>query len=213
MLFVLNVIKDTTEMFVELQSVFHNHPNCPNCGQKNLNNKSRESIPVIESVLKEVVELRSESEFQKIYKCAEDLLEKTNCGYEPRPERQKARPARLQSSFILTDSFGERCSEESVGRPYHPVIDIFCSELKRRFDENRDILLAICDADKFCFQKLKPLEKLAIPSVEELCVAKNYSFRTDSDKSNSKPNRVNGANQKMYGLFFFCTQKNCFFFY
>lgn len=140
----------------------------------------RESMPIIQSVMFKVEECRKSSEYENILQQSEVLLKQTNIEEDVRPKRKITRSSWLQDS-IITDCIGERSSDSSVElrSAYYSVIDIFSSEMKRRFETNKDILLAVSDAGEFCHEKLKPLEKLGIrlPSVKELSVAKNYIAR------------------------------------
>ncbi|KAJ6640384.1 Organic cation transporter protein, partial [Pseudolycoriella hygida] len=53
------------------------------------------------------------------------------------------------------------------------------TQMKRRFHDNTDILIAISDANDLCYEKLKPLQKINIklPPKEELLVAETYMER------------------------------------
>lgn len=142
----------------------------------------RESMPIIQSVVQKVEELRKSAEYEKILLQSKVLLKHANIEGDATPKRNITRSSRLQNS-IITDFIGERNSDSSVElrSTYHSVIDIFLSEMERRFETNKEILLAVSDAGEFCHEKLKPLEKIGIklPSVEELKVAKTYIDRQE----------------------------------
>lgn len=138
----------------------------------------RDALPVIDGVIKKILALRSNSEFNRIVKCSEELLNETPS--ETRPLRKKSRPSSL-AEFIVTEKFGERSDDVNfeLKSAYNQIIDIFDSEMKRRFSENSELLIAISDAEELCYDKLAPLKQLGIklPSKEETSVAKTYIER------------------------------------
>lgn len=59
----------------------------------------------------------------------------------------------------------------------YAALDIVNNEINRRFEENDDIIRALCTAEKMEFDLLKPLAELHrvdLPNVNELMVAKSY---------------------------------------
>lgn len=142
----------------------------------------REAMPVIQEVVSNIRNLRKELTFKRIYDASVELLNKINGAVPPqtRPKRDKTRSSTL-NGFILTDKIGERNSDMTVEikSAFYSVIDIFLSKMKRRFDDNIDILMAIADSPEFSLEKLMPLKKLGIelPSKEELLVAKSFIER------------------------------------
>lgn len=84
------------------------------------------------------------------------------------------------SNFIITDLIGERSDTlVNIKSAYFSVIDLFKSEMAKRFDNKNQILLAISEAVDFSIEKLKPLEQLGLelPSAEVPAVAKSFIDR------------------------------------
>ena len=137
----------------------------------------REAIPVLESAMHEIQKLRSLSSFEELW---DECQEKFDL--QARPPREKWRPKALESS-IITETIGERNADFKIEiqSTYFRVIDEFSSEMKRRFSDNTDILIAISDAKDLCYDKLKPLQKIGIklPTKEELKVAQTYIKRKE----------------------------------
>lgn len=135
----------------------------------------REALPVIHSVMSEVEKLRSPSSFEELWSNCQDKFD-----LQAKPSRVKRTPKTLES-YIITDKIGERNSDVKIEiqSAYCRVIDEFAAEMKRRFFDNTDILIAISDANDLCYDKMKPLEKIniKIPPKEELLVAKNFIER------------------------------------
>lgn len=143
----------------------------------------REAIPVIESVTSEISKLRSKEAFEQFCNDSEELIQKTLTSQEflseSRPRRNVQRPSSLSlTDFVITDRIGERNFDYKIEirSAYFYVIDIFLSEMKRRFDKNSDMLLAISRAEEFDIKLLEPLKDLGLhlPSQEEMTVAKNF---------------------------------------
>lgn len=103
---------------------------------------------------------------------------------ESRPLRKKMRSSTL-AEFIVTGKFGERNDDVNpeLRSAFNAVIDIFESEIKIRFSDNSEILLAISQAQELCYEKLAPLKQLGIvlPNKEEVSVAKVYLERRKRD--------------------------------
>lgn len=141
----------------------------------------REAMPVIENTLEKVMDLRATSCFNSAWtECEEILNDTADKNSEARPTRNKQRSVKLDH-FIITDTIGERSNDAKIEirSAYYQVLDIFSSEMEKRFHDNSDILLALSEADEFDYEKLKPLEKLGLtlPPIEELSVAKTYINR------------------------------------
>lgn len=82
------------------------------------------------------------------------------------------------ASFIITEKTGARNDSVKVElkSAFNEVIDIFSSEMKKLFDDNSEILIAISEAQKLCYEKSAPLKQFGIklPTKEEMSVAKAY---------------------------------------
>lgn len=154
----------------------------------------REAMPVINTVITEVRKLREPASFDKIWNRSEEILNKHDVYYSnaSRPLRTKKRPSAL-ASFFITDPIGERNTDVKVEikSAYFEVIDIFLSEMKHRFEENSDILLAISDANELSIEKLQPLKRLGIslPLEPELIVAKSYLDRRRQEHDDERKKR------------------------
>ncbi|KAJ6639284.1 Zinc finger protein [Pseudolycoriella hygida] len=138
----------------------------------------REALPIIDDVIRKVLGLQSISEFECILKRSEELLSESPG--ETRLLRKKSRPSSL-AAFIITENVGERNDDVNVElkSAFNEIIDIFQSQMNRRFGENSKILTAISEAQELCYEKLLSLKQLGIklPSREELSVAKTYLER------------------------------------
>ncbi|KAJ6639881.1 Zinc finger protein, partial [Pseudolycoriella hygida] len=105
---------------------------------------------------------------------ADKILQSRDVGF------REAVPVSLISvsrSLICRPGLSEKSIE--IRSAYFRAIDDFTSEMKRRFHDNTDILIAISDANDLCYEKLKALQKinLKLPPKEELLVAKTYMER------------------------------------
>lgn len=139
----------------------------------------REAVPVIETVKSEILKLRSTESFLNFWTSATDRMqnESVQSIETSRPRRNVNRPTSL-NDFIITDRIGEKnCDFEiEIRSSYFKVIDLFLSELKKRFEDNAEILEAISRIEEFDLSLLTPLKDLGIklPTNEEMTVAKNY---------------------------------------
>lgn len=105
-----------------------------------------------------------------------------NNGFEPRIRR---RTTRLDQSVVMC-TLGERENEMERGnillkQQYFEMIDRVCREIRFRFQENNEILMAVSEASRmhcvdFDRNSLLPLNEigLIVPSEAELLVIKNY---------------------------------------
>lgn len=142
----------------------------------------REALPVIHSVKKHISELRLSESFNLIWKESDEIqemsatLESENAS-ERTSRREITRPSWL-TGFILTDRTGERNRDNKIeiSSAYYFVIDVFLSEIAKRFENNSEILTAMSCAEEFDIKLLKPLEDigLTLPSHEEMVVAKTF---------------------------------------
>lgn len=172
----------------------------------------REAVPVIQSVKSEISKLRSQESFQNFWKNADDLMEQESQDIpsSSRPRRNVGRPQSL-SDFIITDRIGERNpdSKIEISSSYFMVIDVFLSEMKKRFEENSAILEALSQADEFDRKLIQPLVELGIklPSDQEMAVAKNYieQRRKKFDEEMS----AKGESDKKYLKVVFAFWKSC----
>lgn len=140
----------------------------------------REALPVIQAVKKEISGLRSKESFDSIWKESEELVKEDtedSTQNEGRPRRNIKRPLAL-ADFVVTERTGERNFDNKIeiSSAYYFVIDVFLTEIERRFEDNSDILSAISMVGEFDVKLLKPLEDigLVLPSNEEMVVAKSF---------------------------------------
>lgn len=87
--------------------------------------------------------------------------------------RQRRSRRRLSS----TDADYETALHDRIQEACFGALNIVMSEIKRRFEENDDILRALCDARKMDIDLLKPLttlKRIELPNENELQVAKDY---------------------------------------
>lgn len=154
----------------------------------------REAMPVINTCISEVGKLRTTDSFDRIWKCSEEILSKHGVllSNTNQPKRIRKRPSTL-ASFVITDPIGERNTDVKVEikSAYFEVIDIFMADMKIRFEENSDILLAISDANELSIEKLQPFKRLGLtlPSQSELIVAKSYLDRRREEYDNERKKR------------------------
>lgn len=111
----------------------------------------RQAMPVIETVLESVLLLRTDESFARFLLSAEGIMEIN--GNEPRARRISHRSYRLTNSIVMS-SLGEREMDADNPRhtsilksQYFEIIDRVVHEIKRRFKENNDILLAIAEVN------------------------------------------------------------------
>lgn len=143
----------------------------------------RQAMPIIEAVFESVELLRSDEIFDRLVKLTDERLTALEAESLPTPRRIRHRSTRLNDSVVM-DSLGERQSEVDNGKfksMYFEVIDYVLSEMRRRFQNNNNILLAISElnninSNKFDQNSLGPLEEigLVLPSESELQVVKTF---------------------------------------
>lgn len=71
----------------------------------------------------------------------------------------------------------DKATSDNIHAVYFDTLDIVLAEMKRRFQENDDILLAICNAKKMELDLLKPLmslNRINSPDANEWEIAKKY---------------------------------------
>lgn len=141
----------------------------------------REALPVIKCTFDKVIELRTSLTFDSLWnQCVEMLPNFDANSSVARPSRNRRRSVKV-NDFIVTETIGERSKDMKIEiqSAFYEVLDIFSTEMKSRFFDNSDVLMAVSEASKFDHEKLKPLKKvgLTLPSIEELSVAKTYINR------------------------------------
>lgn len=147
-------------------------------------------MPVIDAVKDEILSYRSEEKFneikEKASKCLPDEL--------PPPRALGARKRRrstLLNDSVVTETLGERSTTEiAIKSAFFEVIDILVAEMRKRFDENNEVLIALSAADKMKEEELKPLEALEgikVPTQIQLNLAKRVILKDANDLNlNSK---------------------------
>lgn len=159
----------------------------------------REALPIIDDVIKKILGMRSISEFERIAKCSKELLNEAPA--ETRPLRKKSRPS-LLAEFIVSGTFGQRNDDvnSELKSAFNAIIDIFESEMKRRFADNSEILIAISDAEELCYEKLAPLKQLRIklPSKQEVIMAKAYIERQKREHDKMESDLVKSGEKNTF---------------
>lgn len=140
--------------------------------------------------------------FDLIWQESEDLVQElpAESQNETRPRRNIKRPLSL-ADFVVTDRTGERNFDNKIeiSSAYYFVIDLFISEIERRFEKNSDILSAISSADKVDVTFLKPVRDigLVLPSHEEMIVAKKF-IKTRKQIHEEKLSKMNEKEAKSF---------------
>lgn len=136
-----------------------------------------DALPVIQSVLKKVENLQSDEEYNILEEKAVQFISEAEVQVQPR----KNRPRSCSAGVAVEHQEGEgEGQNNSIRVAYFKVLDIIISEIKRRFQENSDILLALSAARKMELALLGPLavlSRIEIPSERELQIAKDYVDR------------------------------------
>lgn len=152
----------------------------------------KRALPVVESVKKSILELRTNQRYQQFVEQSEELI-KTIVSSPPlrRPVRKNRGRSSALKDFVVYETLGERSDEDTEMKSFlFEVIDVTIVELNARFSENISILLALSSADSMDLNELKPLEELgiALPSQCELSVAKKYVDvkRVEHEKMNTE---------------------------
>lgn len=155
----------------------------------------RLSMPVIDAVLESVQSLRTDEAYNSFHQLVEETASAFD--YAPRPRRIRQRSSRLTDSIVM-DTIGEDSRDIGMKSVYFEIIDTICNEIKRRFNNNSDILNALSDLSEMNSNTeincLKPLEKigLTLPSEAELKVVSNFLM-----KEKEKPENADSSNLKI----------------
>lgn len=143
----------------------------------------RQSIPIISATITQLEEFRTEENFQK-YHAAATLL----TGQQISSRRVRPRSTKLSDSVVL-ETLGERNDDMvEIKSAFFDIIDNILLEMKKRFTENDQILLALSTAYQMEGDNLEELSSLGfeLPSAGELSVAKRYiSTQKEKQKHNS----------------------------
>jgi hypothetical protein len=136
-----------------------------------------EAMKVINSTLFALSDLRTEETFLGLQEEAQSLWPESEEEPNPRPKRRRIESTSLRD-YIITESTGSNASKP-LKAAFYETVDIVCSEMKRRFQDNDDLLTSISSINELDIAKLQPLAALGItiPSKEELTVAKDYLRR------------------------------------
>lgn len=147
------------------------------------------AIPVIQTVIDQIGSYRCDEKFEAIKSVASSKIAETDPQGQDRPlsVRNRRRSTHM-NNFVITGTIGERDPVDmSVKSAFYEVIDIFTSELKRRFKENDKILKALSMVHNLSMEDINPLEDLKIiqmPSTQDLSVVKRH---IDGLSSETKP--------------------------
>lgn len=152
------------------------------------------AMPLIEILQSNISDFRTEEKFSEFMEISDKLLSNalSNTPEIPRARRNRRRST-LLGDFVVEDTIGERANEyDDIKSTYYGIIDVADNEMKRRFSENNNILLALSNSSNMDLNELKPLEELGIvlPSDYELKTAKQYiekemaAFSNRASKSN-----------------------------
>lgn len=144
----------------------------------------REAMPVIDAVFNSVKNFRTDESFDNFIECMKvTQISIENFDLNTRPQRLLQRSLRLNDS-VITDSFGETQPQNeniSLKSPYFEVLDYTLNEMKNRFHNNSEMLLAISELNNinstnFDINSLEPLTDIGIslPSDAELKVVQTF---------------------------------------
>lgn len=133
------------------------------------------AMPMIQAIQSTISDWKSDENFNKYMKIAGELCP---ISLEPTQTRKRRRSTTLDE-FVVGSTIGQRSKEDDdVKAMYYEIIQVVDRELKERFSENNDILLALTNADNMDLnmEDLKQLETLGlkIPADHELLTAKRY---------------------------------------
>lgn len=161
-----------------------------------------EAVPVIRATVKKIESLRTEEQFGTLEQKALQLI--SDIAVQPR--RNQRRDCSMQVA-----------QENLIQKAYFDTLDIVISEMKRRFEENDAILMALSSAQEMKLASLQPLAVLSrveMPSEIELEMAKNYLVEQELDRvrqgeENKEKNKtiaqrlytVRSAYKKVYELY------------
>lgn len=142
-----------------------------------------DAVPVIAAVLEKIEELRTEGKYEVLKGKAHQIILDANV--------QRRRNRRRSCSI---DEY-ETARNDLIEAAYFKALDIVISEMKRRFDENDEILLALSNSIKMDLTSLRPLavlNRIELPSKSELEVAKTYldAQRTKDEDEESEEKTI-----------------------
>lgn len=137
----------------------------------------RQSIPIISATIEKLEEYRTEEKFQQCYSAAIKMTGQENNQTEQNASKRVRRRSTKLKDSVVEETLGERGENEvEIKSAFFNIIDNILSEIKTRFTENDQILLALSSAYEMNPDDLQQLSTfgLEIPPTAELAVAKQY---------------------------------------
>lgn len=134
-----------------------------------------EAMPVVNFVIKEVEKLRTMEKFNEMTSKAQQFIADFVPDSTQSTSSRVWRQSSLLTNFIVSETIGQR-SENFTENSYFEVLDKMINEMKRRFTENSDILLALGTCDKMEMRFLNILSSIGLkfPDESEMKTAKAY---------------------------------------
>lgn len=152
-----------------------------------------DAVPVIRATVKKIESLRTEEQFETLEQKALQLI--TDVAVQPRRNLRRA------SSMNASAMHVEVAQGNLIQKAYFDTLDIVISEMKRRFEENDAILLALSSAQEMKLVSLQPLAVLSrveMPSEIELQLAKNYLVELDKGQGEENKVKEKTIAQRLY---------------
>lgn len=159
----------------------------------------RQAMPVIEAVFTSLECFRCNEQFDRFGKSTDETLATIGYADVPRTRRVRQRSSRLNDSVVM-ETLGEDHFENENDRlksTYFEVIDKVLVEMKRRFHNNSDILIAISElnnlnSNTFSRDALEPLKdiRLILPSEAELNVVTKFLAKEMEKPENANNNAL-----------------------
>lgn len=129
----------------------------------------RAALPLLNSLILDIENFATDEVFQRILSSVEEIREKLDLT-EP---MRRGRPTTSMSRTDMLKSVFQKCCGV--------VID----ELRSRFTENSDILIAASDAAELDFESLQPLSRIIdLPEEWEFRSAKAFADRNEAEGEN-----------------------------
>lgn len=141
----------------------------------------RQAMPVIEAVFDSVQRFRSDESYDRFIESTENTIDTVQ------------QSSRLSDSIVM-ETLGEgRSGHETLKSVYLEVVDYVSSEMRRRFHENSDILIAISEINSIGsrdFNKVLPEIGLVLPQEAELNIVQTFLARETAKKENENTGKL-----------------------
>lgn len=133
----------------------------------------RSAMPVINSLIMDITNFRDDTVFDRLISAMNDLRKELNLA-ETTVSKGRPRIKQVEERFP---------NENALKSLFHKCIDVVLGEMKSRFEENNEILMAAsCVEEMEEYESLQPLAQLTtLPKKHEFLSAKAFIERSETE--------------------------------